>query len=869
MEQYAAAKARHPDAILFFRIGDFYETFGDDAALVARELDIVLTSRGKDRNGEPIPLAGVPWHAADGYITRLVEKGYRIAVCEQIDQTRDERGVMKREVVRIVTPGTVIEPSMLGSTGARYLMALVPDVPPSRLGLAFLEITTGEFVSSVIPSTPNFPDLRSELAKYRPAECLIPPGIPDDMIEVLKEAGSVVTCCPADAFSQEEAERLLTSQLGAIAFKETTTGPPVAMRAAGAALRYARETQGSVLPHIKTLGNRGTADILQIDAVTMRNLEIMNAVREKDGITLRKTMDHTVTAMGSRLFSAYLTRPLLSVNEIEKRLDAVEFFIGHTQLRTEVQALLRRCADIERISGRIAFGNAGPRDLVTLGETLQVIPKIKGILSAPGLDNLPIEILSAIETVRELPETADLISRAIADNPPALVRNGGVIREGYCKELDELRRLSCSGKDWIAELQQEEREKTGIKSLKIGYTSVFGYYIEVTRPNLSLVPARYERKQTTTSGERFTVPELREKEALIASADTRVAALETETFDKLLGMLGTAVSPIQGIAQGIAMLDLFSSLAGLAIRNNYVRPVVDDGPRIVLRDARHPVVEERLPGAYVPNDTLIDSTSDQVLVITGANMAGKSTYMRTVALIVIMAQMGSFVPARYAQIGITDRIFTRVGAFDDLASGQSTFMVEMLELANILNHVTPRSLVILDEIGRGTGTLDGASIARAVLEFLHGKGTSGPRTFFATHFHELVSVVSTLPRVKNYHFAVKDTGKEVIFLRKLIPGATDRSYGIHVARLAGVPKQVTERASVLMKEAVSMGPRVGVKQPVFTQMLLVDAPEVPRDPLCDEISALDLNSMTPLSALQKLYELREQALTRRGDSNGR
>jgi DNA mismatch repair protein MutS len=720
----------------------------------------------------------------------------------------------------------------------------------------------------VVPSTPNFPDLRSELAKYRPAECLIPPGITDDLIEIIREAGAVVTCCPDDAFSQDEAEHLLRAQFGAATFEGIMT-KPAAMRAAGAALRYARETQASALTHIRTLGNRGSSDILQIDAVTMRNLELMSAVREKDGMTLRKVMDHTLTAMGSRLFSAYLTRPLLSVKEIEKRLDAVEFFIGRTQLRTEVQALLRRCADIERISGRIAYGNAGPRDLVTLGDTLQVIPKLKGILTAPGLDNCPPEIFTAIEAVRELPETADLILRAITDNPPALVRNGGVIKEGYCQELDELRRLSSSGKDWIAELQQEEREKTGIKSLKIGYTSVFGYYIEVTRPNLSLVPPRYERKQTTTSGERFTVPELREKEALIASADTRVVALETEIFNTLLGTLGAVVSPLQEIAQGIAMLDLFSSLAGLATRNNYVRPVVDDGPRIVLRDARHPVVEERMPGAYVPNDTLIDSTSDQVLVITGANMAGKSTYMRTVALVTIMAQMGSFVPARHAQIGIVDRIFTRVGAFDDLASGQSTFMVEMLELANILNHVSPRSLVILDEIGRGTGTLDGASIARAALEFLHGKGTAGPRTFFATHFHELVSVVSSLPRVKNYHFAVKDTGKDVIFLRKLIPGATDRSYGIHVARLAGVPKQVIERASVLMKEAVSAGPRAGMKQPVFTQMLLVDAPEVSRDPLRDEISALDLNSMTPLSALQKLYELREKAITRHGDSNGR
>ena len=722
MEQYAAVKARHPDAILFFRIGDFYETFEDDARLVARELDMVLTTRGKSRNGEPIPLAGVPWHAADGYIARLIEKGHRVAICEQVDQTRDERGIMKREVARIVTPGTVIDPSILGSPGACYLMALVPDAASQCFGIAFLEITTGEFFASVVPSAPDFPDLRSELARYRPRECLTPQGIPDTLRDVLRNAGTVVTSCPDETFSADEAERVLKEQLGATSLGDTGT-EPIAVRAAGAALRYARETQSSPLTHIRTLTNRGSSDILQIDAVTMRNLELMSPVREKDGMTLRKLLDHTATAMGSRLLSAYLTRPLLSVRQIENRLDAVEFFTVRTQLRTELQAFLRRCADIERISGRIAYGNAGPRDLVTLGETLDLLPKVKSILTAPGIDSCPVEIADAVERLTELPGTADLIRRAIVDNPPALVRNGGVIREGYCEELDELRGLSCSGKDWIAELQQEEREKTGIRSLKIGYTSVFGYYIEVTKPNLPLVPARYERKQTTTSGERFTVPELREKEAQIASADVRVTALEMEMYHSLLKTLGDSVSSLQATAEGIGKLDLFSSLAGLAVGKNYVRPVVDDGSRIVLRDARHPVVEERLPGAYVPNDTLIDMHLRPVLVITGANMAGKSTYMRTVALITIMAQMGSFVPARHAQIGIVDRIFTRVGAFDDLSSGQSTFMVEMLELANILNHVTPRSLVILDEIGRGTGTLDGASIARAALEFLHGKGT--------------------------------------------------------------------------------------------------------------------------------------------------
>jgi DNA mismatch repair protein MutS len=551
----------------------------------------------------------------------------------------------------------------------------------------------------------------------------------------------------------------------------------------------------------------------------------------------------------------WLCAPLLSCEAINARLDAVEFMVKNTAARMELAQLLKRCGDLGRISGRIAFGNVNPRDLKSAGEALSVVPRIPGILGI-GIEEKdpPRLIVEACGMIPDLGWVKDLIERAIVDDPPANTRNGGVIRPGFSPELDGLRDLSTSGRDWIAELQQRERERTGIRSLKIGYNSVFGYYIEVTKPNLQLVPPEYQRKQTTSTGERFTIPELAEKEALISSADERRLILEQEVYQGVVKQLQVAVPGLQSIARGLAILDVICSLATVAVSNNYCRPVVDNSTRLLIREGRHPVVEVGMPGKYVPNDLDMSGDRDQILILTGANMAGKSTYMRAAALIAIMAQAGSYVPAEYARVGIVDRVFSRVGAFDDLASGQSTFMVEMLELANILNNVTEKSLVILDEIGRGTSTLDGLCIAKAVLEYLHGNRSHGPRTLFATHFHEIVSMEGDLPRVKNFHFAVKESGKEVVFLRKLIPGATDRSYGIHVAALAGVPRRVTERARALLEEEIRGGGRSKVgKLKRYTQMLLPDIePQSTSHPVLETLKNLDLDDMTPLSALSTL-----------------
>ena len=542
---------------------------------------------------------------------------------------------------------------------------------------------------------------------------------------------------------------------------------------------------------------------------------------------------------------------------IEERLDAVEWLIGHTVERQALRAALGDFADIERIAGRIAYGNAGPRDLAMLRESLSAVPGVKALL--PG--DLPTLVREALDAMSDHASASDLIGRAIVDDPPALAKSGGMIREGFNAKLDELRGLATTGKDWIVEFQQQERERTGIRSLKVAYNRVFGYYIEVTKPNLPLVPPEYERRQTTANGERYTIPDLREKEALIATAEERLSALEAEIYAELVRTLAAEVPGLQATARAVGLLDVYSALAEVAARYGYSRPAIEESGRIVIRDGRHPVVERHLPVPFVPNDTELDSAGDQIMIITGANMAGKSTYMRAVALCCIMAQMGCFVPARHATIGIVDRVFTRVGAFDDLASGQSTFMVEMLELANILNNATPQSLVVLDEIGRGTSTLDGCAIARSVVEFLHGRAIAGPRTLFATHFHDLIDLEGSQKRVKNFHFAVKDTGQDVVFLRKIIPGATDRSYGVHVARLAGLPKKVTDRAMDLLKEASVRELPTGVRAPRYTQMLIVDPGEgaVAENPAVGELKRLNPDEMTPIEALNALCRLRRMA----------
>ena len=858
MRQYYSVKNRYPDAIIFFRMGDFYETFGEDAGVVARELDITLTARGKDRKGDRMPLAGVPHHAADGYITRLVGRGYKVVICDQVEDPKTAKGVVKREVTRVITPGTLIDSSMLGSAGARYLMAVAPD-RKDTFGLAFLDVSTGEFFVSAGSGGREYADVVSEAVRYRPSEAILPEALDEGLAGRLESIGVTVSRYRDDAFDPDAACRLLCEQFGTATLDgygcAQMTG---AVAAAGAALHYARETQQSPLPHITGLSTRVPSGTMVLDAITLRNLEITTGIRgESDRSTLLAALDVTETSMGSRTMRSFLVAPLVRKAAIEERLDAVEWIIGHTVERQALRAALGDFADIERIAGRIAYGNAGPRDLAMLRESLSAVPGVKTLL--PG--DLPTLVREALDAMSDHASASDLIGRAIVDDPPALAKSGGMIREGFNAKLDELRGLATTGKDWIVEFQQQERERTGIRSLKVAYNRVFGYYIEVTKPNLPLVPPEYERRQTTANGERYTIPDLREKEALIATAEERLSALEAEIYAELVRTLAAEVPGLQATARAVGLLDVYSALAEVAARYGYSRPAIEESGRIVIRDGRHPVVERHLPVPFVPNDTELDSAGDQIMIITGANMAGKSTYMRAVALCCIMAQMGCFVPARHATIGIVDRVFTRVGAFDDLASGQSTFMVEMLELANILNNATPQSLVVLDEIGRGTSTLDGCAIARSVVEFLHGRAIAGPRTLFATHFHDLIDLEGSQKRVKNFHFAVKDTGQDVVFLRKIIPGATDRSYGVHVARLAGLPKKVTDRAMDLLKEASVRELPTGVRAPRYTQMLIVDPGEgaVAENPAVGELKRLNPDEMTPIEALNALCRLRRMA----------
>jgi DNA mismatch repair protein MutS len=861
MRQYWEIKEKHPDTILFFRIGDFYETFESDAELISRELDIVLTSRSKSGDVR-IPLAGVPYHAADGYIARLVGKGYKVAVVEQIGDTKNIKGVVKRELVRVITPGTVIDSSMLTSSASSCLLALCPDRKNNLWGMALLDISTGEFFVAMTDHDPGFQNILSEIARYRPAECIVPSSVSEDLRESIRNRGVIVTSFKDESFVGQHARRTLlehfhVSSLAGYGCDES----PAATGAAGAALAYAKETQNSPLPHISSLFLRSSTQGLVLDAVTLRNLEVKESIRsETKGATLLSSLDMTKTPMGSRLLTRNLSRPFTDIDEINKRLDAVEFFTACTPERLALRSLFARCADIERIAARIAYGNAGPRDLIALADSLSTLPKIRSTIQDCRTIVTPHHIVNALQDLRDLSDSIDLIRIALVDEPPAIARNGGAIRPGYSKELDETKGVLHSGKDWIVELQQKEREETGIKSLKIGYNRIFGYYIDVTKPNLHLVPPHYQRRQTTATGERYTLPELQEKETLITHADERVLALERELYTGLVEVLRKTIPDLQSIAHGIAVLDVSAALAETAQTRDYIRPQLNAGDAIIIRDGRHPVVEQGVSGNFVPNDTDLSGSGNQVMIITGANMAGKSTYMRAVALICIMAQAGSFVPARHANIGILDRIFTRVGAFDDLASGQSTFFVEMLELANILNNVTPKSLVILDEIGRGTSTVDGYSIAKAVLEYLHGRSGAGPKTLFATHFHELVGVECVLKRVKNYHFAVKETKNEVVFLRRLIPGATDKSYGIHVARLAGIPKKVTERAENILTETMNRDVPSGTRPQRYTQILLLDNDSTTttdvKHPALDELDRINPDEMTPMQALAKITELR-------------
>ena len=889
MQQYYAAKEQYPDCIIFFRMGDFYETFYEDAEICARELEITLTSRGKMINGDPIPLAGVPHHAVETYLGRMIQKGYKVALCEQTEDPKKAKGVVKRDVVRVITPGTVIDANLLSSDRSRFLMALCENKAGEQddggrkvrrerrsLGIAFLEISTGEFYATTIEAPDllqtkekdceNFfyNSILAEISAFSPVECIVANGDSTLLCSALFANGVVLTRCDADIFSYESAYELLARQAAdhGIDFEEIVasfgcTNAIPAIQAAGAAITYARKTQFNDLSHLHPLA-RVPPDHMVLDSVALRNLEIIKSISDRtEAGTLIETIDLTKTPMGKRLIRRWITIPLAHVARIEERLDAVSWLHEHTPTRLEMQAHLSRYPDIERIAGRISYGNASPRDLVTLKNALITAQHVQALFESARCD-LPLALQDALIQIC-VPEGAiTLIDEAITDEPPALARKGGMIREGYHTELDHIRDIVTNGRQWISDLEQEERERTGIKSLKVKYNAVFGYFIEVTKTQISSVPEDYERRQTMANAERYTVPRLRELAAEVVTADERFSALEQELYAEIVERLRAYISQIQEISKGLAALDVCTSFAEIAHKFRYVRPDLTDDGTLLLRSVRHCVVEQMLGGmAFVPNDCEMQHDKNQICIITGANMAGKSTYMRSICHAVIMAQAGCFVACDYARIGIVDRICTRVGAFDDLASGRSTFMVEMRELASILHSATNRSLIILDEIGRGTSTLDGYSIAKAVLEFLHGKRSSGPKTLFATHFHEIIGIESELKRVSNWHFAVKDTGSDVVFLRRLIPGATDRSYGIHVAILAGVPKKVCDRATEVLKHVLSGDEAIGVKQ--YTQMVLVDEPRTQHsaeeEAALSRLKEIDPDTLRPIDALTILSDL--------------
>ena len=858
-QQYLRIKRQHQGEILLFRMGDFYETFDDDARIVARELEIALTSREMGRGGR-VPLAGIPYHALDSYLARLMKKGYKVAICEQTSDPALSRGLVDREVVRVVTPGTVVEESILDKRANNYLAAVA--VEDQEAGLAYVDITTSEFATVQLPLAA----LRDELARLSPAEILVPQGV--EMPGA--PTGTTVTPVGGDAFHPQMArERLLAHfRVGSLeAFG--CEGLPLAVRAAGAILSYLGEKQKTALGQVASLHTYSTDSYMTLDPQTRRNLELFAGGRWGDAkASLLSVLDHTRTSMGGRLLRKWLGQPLLDLATLTRRQDAVEWCHRSTLRRGRVVQELQQVADLERLVNRVRGFTATPRDLVSLAAGLEAAPRIKAILmedeDAPKVAHLAGEMRSHSEVV-------GLVKAAIVDDPPATIADGGAIRRGFSPELDAMRDASREAQDYIAGLEASEREATGIKSLKVGYNKVFGYYIEVTKPHQAQVPPHYIRRQTLVGGERYITPEMKEYESRVLTAQERMAELEASLFRQVCQQVGNEAPAVLRTAAVIAELDVLASLGDVASRHGYVRPALDEGDAIAIKQGRHPVVERMLPsGSFVPNDARLSNRDGQLVILTGPNMAGKSTFIRQVALIVLMAQVGSFVPAESAHIGLVDRIFTRVGLQDDLAVGQSTFMVEMVETAAILNHATPRSLIVLDEIGRGTSTYDGLAIARATAEHIHNHPRLGCKTLFATHYHELTRLADVLPRVRNWSVAVAEDKGDVVFLRRIVPGGADRSYGVHVARLAGLPPSVIHRAWEVLAElengAQNPAPRTlnpgvrgsGVRgqSPPPDQLPLLPVTPV----VVEELLALDVAAMTPLEAITKLYELQERAM---------
>lgn len=869
MERYKAVKAEHPGAILLFRMGDFYELFYEDAQNASKVLGLTLTSRDKSSEN-PVPMAGFPYHQLDSYLQKLIHAGFRAAICDQVEDPKKAKGLVRREVTRIVTPGTLTDDQMLDPRQSNFLACVAPS--KTSVGLAWLELSTGRFLlTNLEPS-----QLQDELARIHPSECLIPESAAQDGQLGMRRPdpqSPVLTTRPDWCFAREEAKRLLNEHFGTLTLEGFDIEDTPAVTAAGALLDYVRETQRTALPHIVRLEPWRRSRHMIIDEATRRSLELAQTLRDGSrDFTLLGVMDTTCSPMGSRLLAEWLSSPLTDIEQITQRQDAVEEFVAQLSLRDDIRELLKQTYDLQRLTSRIATGRCSPRDLVCLARTLEQLPRLRARLAERNAKRL-----QTLEQRIELcPEVYASIAAAIVDEPPMNLTDGGVIRPGYNSDLDEFRDLMRGGRQWMAAYQAKEIERTGISSLKIGFNKVFGYYLEVTAANRDRVPAEYIRKQTLKNQERFITPELKEYEEKVLRAEDRAKALEQELFAALREQVAAFVPLLLRTADSMAEIDVLAGLATLAANAGYCRPTLTSEPVMDIRDGRHPVLDRLLPaGQFVPNDVrlgLKDPDDDncvigRVQIITGPNMAGKSTYIRQAALISIMAQMGSFVPAKEARIGIADRVFARVGASDELARGQSTFMVEMTETARILNSATERSLVILDEIGRGTSTYDGISLAWAITEHLHDEIQC--RTMFATHYHELTDLTVTLKYAANWNVAVQESNDDVVFLHRIVEGAAGRSYGIHVAKIAGVPRRVTDRAATILatleEEHVNADgrPKVPQRETSRQRRQQLSLFQMPEDPLLDEIRNLQVDDLSPMQALQELYRLRKQLTDRK------
>lgn len=862
MQQYLETKSKYDDCILFYRLGDFYEMFFDDAITASKELEITLTGRDCGQ-AERAPMAGIPFHAADMYISRLITKGYKVAICEQLEDPKTTKGMVKRDVIRVVTPGTLIETNMLDEKKNNYIMSIYKN--GLFFGLAVCDVSTGDFYATEIKETNNFSRLLDEIARYSPAEIIVNNMMfsSNEEIDTIKERfQSYISKISDEKFIDESSQieknyKIIDTNNEEIKNLENRG---LALNAISELVYYFNETQKTKLEHVNKIQIYNTTKYMCLDINARRNLEITERMRDKSKRgTLLWVLDKTCTSMGGRNLRRWLNNPLIDIKEINDRLDAVEELKENMMLKGEIIESLKKVYDIERLIGKISYGNANARDMISLKNSIQQLPDIKRLLSNTKCHLLK-ELYNGLD---ELMDIYELINQAIVEEPPISVKEGGLIKLGYNEEIDKLKSATTDGKKWLVELELKEKEATGIKNLKVGFNKVFGYFIEVTKSNLNQVPDRYIRKQTLANGERYITEELKEIEETILGAEDKLINLEYNVFQEIRSKLEQQIERIQSTADVISKLDVLTSFATVAEDMDYVKPIVDGEGIIEIKDGRHPVIEKMLPsGSFVQNDTYLDEDNDRLSIITGPNMAGKSTYMRQVALITLMAQVGSFVPASYAKIGVVDKIFTRVGASDDLSMGQSTFMVEMMEVATILKEATSNSLVILDEIGRGTSTYDGLSIAWAVASHIADKEKCGAKTLFATHYHELTKLADEIEGVKNYSVAVKEKGEDIIFLRKIVEGGTDESYGIHVAKIAGVPQNVVKKANEVLKSLErksALGNKAIEKENKKVATGQLDMYNYKLAEIAHQIDKINVNELTPIEALNILVKLKESA----------